>query len=160
MNGAGKKRFLVAVAALSTYACGSSEVPEPQHTAFSDQPKLNYPRSQDTPESFVVPRQPRPRATRGTTRPRPESPPARRASPVGGDVWERLARCESSDGRDSASGKYHGFFQFSIATWRSVGGVGDPHEFSYAEQKEKAMVLQARSGWGQWPSCSRRLGLR
>lgn len=79
---------------------------------------------------------------------------------VGGDIWRALANCESALGNDSRSGKYHGYFQFSLATWQSVGGTGDPHTYSYEEQLHFAQILQARSGWGQWPVCSRKLGLR
>ena len=79
-----------------------------------------------------------------------------------GDVWARLAACESGGNprARSASGLYFGAFQFSLATWRSLGYEGNPAEHSYATQLEAARRLQARSGWGQWPRCSRRLGLR
>lgn len=79
-----------------------------------------------------------------------------------GTVWERLAQCESG-GRPnavSASGRYHGLYQFSVSTWRSVGGKGLPSQASAAEQTKRAKILQARSGWGQWPHCSAKLGLR
>lgn len=90
---------------------------------------------------------------------RPE--PVRAAAPAAsGDVWGRLRNCESPDGRSSASGRYHGYFQFSQQTWNSVGGSGNPGAASYAEQLKRAKMLQARSGWGQWPACSRKLGLR
>lgn len=79
---------------------------------------------------------------------------------TGNDVWRALANCESALGNDSKSGKYHGYFQFSLQTWRGVGESGDPHTFSYEHQKAAAIRLQARSGWGQWPVCSRKLGLR
>ncbi len=85
--------------------------------------------------------------------------PAKTAS---GDVWAALARCESG-GRANAvsrSGAYHGLYQFSVATWRSVGGSGLPSQASPAEQTKRAKMLQARSGWGQWPSCSRQIGVR
>ena len=77
-------------------------------------------------------------------------------------VWAKLAACESG-GRPnavSASGTYHGLYQFSVATWRSVGGTGLPSQASAAEQTKRAKMLQARSGWGQWPHCSAKLGLR
>lgn len=91
--------------------------------------------------------------------PRPVVTP--KAAPVAsGSVWDRLRRCESPDGRSSASGRYHGFFQFSQQTWASVGGSGNPGAASYDEQLKRAKILQARSGWGPWPACSRRLGLR
>lgn len=81
---------------------------------------------------------------------------------VGGDVWARLAQCESGGNPSavSASGTYHGLYQFSVATWRSVGGSGLPSQASAAEQTQRAQVLQARAGWGQWPACSAKLGLR
>lgn len=62
--------------------------------------------------------------------------------------------------RVSKSGKYRGAFQFSLATWAGVGETGDPITYTYAHQKAAAIRLQARSGWGQWPTCSRKLGLR
>jgi hypothetical protein len=143
------------VIALTVAACGTGTTPDPQHTAWSDQPKLDLPRSQDTPESYVVPttRPARQRAARSSTRPR-TAPPA-------GDVWHALAQCESTMRQEAVGeGKYLSYFQWDPATWRSVGGEGDPRDASYGEQVERAKQLQARSGWGQWPRCSRKLGLR
>lgn len=80
---------------------------------------------------------------------------------VSGDVWNRLAQCESGGNPTivSANGLYHGLYQFSVATWQSVGGSGLPSQASPAEQLQRAQALQARSGWGQWPACARSLGL-
>ena len=77
-------------------------------------------------------------------------------------VWKRLAKCESGGNPRavSSTGKYHGLYQFSVSTWRAVGGKGKPSDASAAEQTKRAKILQARAGWGQWPSCSRKLGLR
>jgi resuscitation-promoting factor RpfB len=55
---------------------------------------------------------------------------------------------------------YYGGLQFLPSTWRSVGGSGMPHHASKAEQIKRGKILQQRSGWGQWPACSRKLGLR
>ncbi len=79
-----------------------------------------------------------------------------------GDVWAALAQCESGGNPTivSSNGLYHGLYQFSVGTWESVGGTGLPSQASPAEQTERAMILQARSGWGQWPHCSSKLGLR
>lgn len=87
---------------------------------------------------------------------------ASRSRRPAGDVWARLAACESGGNprAHSASGLYHGAFQFSLPTWHSLGYRGNPADHSYATQLEAAQRLQARSGWGQWPRCSRRLGLR
>lgn len=84
----------------------------------------------------------------------PENPP--------GDIWEKLAWCESRMQQRalSANGLYYSYFQWTLSTYHSVGGVGDPRDVDYETQKALAIKLQARSGWGQWPRCSRRLGLR
>ena len=102
------------------------------------------------------------------TRERPAPPPRPAAGGGGGggdipeEVWVALAQCESGGRANvvSPGGRFHGLYQFSVATWQSVGGTGLPSEASPAEQRERAVALQARSGWGQWPACSRRLGLR
>lgn len=88
--------------------------------------------------------------------------PAPAPSTVGGDVWAALAQCESGGNPTivSSNGLYYGLYQFSLSTWRSVGGTGLPTEASPAEQTQRAQMLQARSGWGQWPACSTKLGLR
>ncbi|ACZ31741.1 Transglycosylase domain protein [Xylanimonas cellulosilytica DSM 15894] len=91
--------------------------------------------------------------------PAPEPAPA---APPSGDVWAALAQCESGGRADavSSNGRYYGLYQFSLATWQSVGGSGLPSEASPEEQTMRAQALQERSGWGQWPACSRKLGLR
>jgi hypothetical protein len=44
-------------------------------------------------------------------------------------------------------------FQFTYATWASVGGTGDPAAASAAEQEMRAAILYRRDGPGQWPVC-------
>jgi resuscitation-promoting factor RpfB len=93
----------------------------------------------------------------------PAAPRAPSAAPAAatGDVWDRLAQCESGGNWASNTGNgYYGGLQFSAGTWRSVGGSGLPSENSREEQIHRGQILQARSGWGQWPACSRKLGLR
>ena len=81
--------------------------------------------------------------------------------PVSGTgIWWKLALCESGGTNANTGNGYFGYFQFLPSTWRSVGGSGLPTDHSYATQVATAQRLQARSGWGQWPSCSRQLGLR
>lgn len=77
-------------------------------------------------------------------------------------AWAALASCESGGNprARSSDGQYYGAFQFSAATWQGLGYSGLPTSHSYATQLLAAQRLQARSGWGQWPRCSRRLGLR
>ena len=77
------------------------------------------------------------------------------------NVWAQLARCESGGNpRTNTGNGYYGLYQFTAGTWRSVGGHGLPHWNSAAEQTRRAQILQERSGWGQWPACTRKLGLR
>ena len=73
--------------------------------------------------------------------------------------WPALARCESGGNprAGSSTGKYRGLYQFSMATWRSVGGQGDPIDASPDEQTYRAKVLYNRSGAGQWPHCGKYL---
>ncbi len=76
-------------------------------------------------------------------------------------TWDRLAQCEShGDWSLNTGNGYYGGLQFSLASWRDVGGSGYPHEHSREEQIRRGQILQARYGWGQWPVCSRELGYR
>lgn len=82
-------------------------------------------------------------------------------SAASGDVWAKLAQCESGGNPATNTGNgYYGMYQFSLPTWKAVGGTGLPSDASAAEQTKRAKILQARSGWGQWPACSSKLGLR
>jgi uncharacterized protein YabE (DUF348 family) len=75
-------------------------------------------------------------------------------------VWSALAQCESGGNPATNTGNgYYGLYQFSLGTWQAMGGSGLPSEASAAEQTQRAQALQARSGWGQWPACARKLGL-
>ena len=87
---------------------------------------------------------------------------ARRApAPVSPENLALLRECESSDTYDRNSGNgYFGAYQFSIRTWRSLGYEGLPSEALPEIQDEAATRLQERSGWAQWPACSRKLRLR
>ena len=53
----------------------------------------------------------------------------------------------------SADGRYYGKYQFSLTTWRSVGGKGNPVDASEAEQDRRAAKLLARDGTKPWPVC-------
>ncbi len=85
--------------------------------------------------------------------------PASYGDPSDPATWERLAGCESGGNWTLNSGNgYYGGLQFSLATWRDVGGTGYPHLASKAEQIKRGELLQARYGWGQWPYCANLLG--
>lgn len=99
--------------------------------------------------------------TGSVTRTSTASAPASTSAAVGGDVWAALAQCESGGNPATNTGNgYYGLYQFSLPTWRAMGGSGLPSEASAAEQTMRAQMLQQRAGWGQWPACSASLGLR
>ena len=82
-----------------------------------------------------------------------------RTAPAG--VWDRLAQCESGGNWKINTGNgYYGGIQFSLSSWRAVGGTGYPHQASKAEQIRRGELLKAKQGWGAWPACTRKLGLR
>lgn len=78
-------------------------------------------------------------------------------------TWDRLAQCESG-GRWNAvseprSGQqYYGGLQFSLSTWEHFGGTGRPDQASKDEQIAVGKRVQAKQGWGAWPSCAREFG--
>lgn len=89
--------------------------------------------------------------------------PATGADPSDDANWEKLAQCESGGNwqavSDVRSGQqYYGGLQFSRATWEGLGGTGLPSDAPKATQIEMGKKLQARQGWGAWPTCARRLG--
>jgi LysM repeat protein len=83
------------------------------------------------------------------------------AAPAGGSVWDRLAQCESGGnwGINTGNG-YSGGLQFAPGTWAANGGSGSAHNASRAEQIRVAERVRASQGWGAWPACSAKLGLR
>jgi resuscitation-promoting factor RpfB len=83
------------------------------------------------------------------------------SSTPSGSVWDKLAQCESGGNWSINTGNgYYGGLQFSLSTWRAYGGSGRPNEASREEQIAIAKKLQADAGWGAWPACSSKLGLR
>lgn len=72
--------------------------------------------------------------------------------------WAALRQCESGgDYANKKNPKYRGAYQFSYATWQTVGGTGDPADASPAEQDMRAQMLYDRAGPGQWPVCGKLL---
>jgi LysM repeat protein len=82
-------------------------------------------------------------------------------SSVGGGVWDRLAQCESGGNWGTNTGNgYSGGLQFAQGTWSANGGSGSAHNASRSEQIRVAERIRASQGWGAWPACSSKLGLR
>lgn len=66
-----------------------------------------------------------------------------------------IAECESGGDPTivSSDGSYRGKYQFSVSTWETVGGSGDPAAAPEAEQDYRAALLYAQSGSSPWPVC-------
>ena len=78
-----------------------------------------------------------------------------------GSVWDRIAQCESGGNWHINTGNgYYGGLQFTVGSWRGVGGSGLPSDASREEQIVRGQILQARQGWGAWPACTAKLGIR
>jgi peptidoglycan hydrolase-like protein with peptidoglycan-binding domain len=71
-------------------------------------------------------------------------------------VLRRIAECESGGNPRAISpgGTYRGKYQFSRATWRNLGGTGDPAEAPEWLQDRLALKLYRQSGTAPWPSCA------
>jgi Transglycosylase-like domain/Putative peptidoglycan binding domain len=74
-------------------------------------------------------------------------------------VLAQIAQCESGGDPTavSSSGRYRGKYQFSRATWRELGGSGDPAAAPESEQDARAATLYAQRGTQPWPVCGRSL---
>jgi hypothetical protein len=87
------------------------------------------------------------RAARAKTKAR-----AATASPA----LEAIAACESGGNPGANTGNgFYGKYQFTLSTWQSVGGSGNPAQASEAEQNRRAALLYAREGAAPWPVCGR-----
>ncbi|TFV90702.1 resuscitation-promoting factor [Blastococcus sp. CT_GayMR16] len=86
------------------------------------------------------------------TKPRPTVAPT-----ADGLNWYALAKCESTNNPRAVNpAGYYGLYQFSLSTWRSVGGTGNPIDASPEEQTARAQMLYNKAGAGQW-GCGRYL---
>jgi hypothetical protein len=93
-------------------------------------------------------------STTAVVKPKPQ------LSATAGGVWAALRQCESGGNYQENTGNgFYGAYQFSASTWTSLGYPGRPDQEPPAMQDAAAQKLQSRSGWGQWPACSRKLGL-
>jgi hypothetical protein len=68
---------------------------------------------------------------------------------------EAIASCESGGDPTivSSDGSYRGKYQFSVSTWESVGGSGDPAAAPETEQDYRAALLYSQAGSSPWPVC-------
>ena len=78
-------------------------------------------------------------------------------------VWDRVARCESTQNWDIHTGNgYYGGLQFDSHTWTAYHGgkyASRADRATRAEQIQVARRVLKRQGAGAWPVCGPRAGL-
>lgn len=110
------------------------------------------------PKAAPAPAPPAPAPAPEPPAPAPEAPAPAVSN---GGSWDALAQCEAGGNWSINTGNgYYGGLQFSASSWRAVGGQGLPHQASRETQIAMGERLRSSQGWGAWPACSRRLGLR
>jgi uncharacterized protein YabE (DUF348 family) len=78
-----------------------------------------------------------------------------------GSIWDRIAKCESGGNWSINTGNgFYGGLQFTLSTWHAFGGSGMPNHASRNQQIKVAKRVQASQGWGAWPGCTSKLGIR
>lgn len=71
--------------------------------------------------------------------------------------WDAIAKCESGGNWHISTGNgYYGGLQFTLGTWHSNGGAGNPASASREEQIRVANNVLHTQGIGAWPVCGRR----
>ncbi|NMO00635.1 DUF348 domain-containing protein [Gordonia sp. TBRC 11910] len=81
-----------------------------------------------------------------------------------GSVWDALAQCESTGNWAINNGNgFYGGIQFDAGTWLRWGGGKYAPRADMATREEQIEIAKktlAAQGWGAWPACASRLGLR
>lgn len=81
-----------------------------------------------------------------------------------GATWDALSSCEAGGNWAINTGNgFYGGVQFDQNTWERSGGLRYAQRADLATREEQiaiAEVTRARQGWGAWPTCSGRLGVR
>lgn len=85
-------------------------------------------------------------------------------SVANGSVWDSLAQCEAGGNWAINTGNgFSGGLQFPPSTWLAYGGgqyAPQAHLATREQQIAVASKVQAGQGWGAWPACTAKLGLR
>ena len=79
-------------------------------------------------------------------------------------VWDKVAHCESTGNWSINTGNgYYGGIQFNSRTWKAYGGDKYAPRADLATREQQidiAKKVQANQGWGAWPACTSKLGIR
>ncbi|WP_433610848.1 transglycosylase family protein [Prescottella agglutinans] len=102
---------------------------------------------------------PEPRIVRVGAKPGTEVPPVQN-----GATWDALAQCEATGNWAINTGNgFYGGVQFDQNTWERQGGLKYAPRADLATREEQIAIAsrtQQTQGWGAWPSCTSKLGLR
>ncbi|WP_051831805.1 transglycosylase family protein [Streptomyces violens] len=78
--------------------------------------------------------------------------------------WGCMAQCESGGDWNARTGNgLYGGLQFTQSTWEAAGGLSFAPRPDLATREEQIKVAERvvdQQGWGAWPACARRYGLR
>lgn len=149
-----QKRVMAAAAALAAYAAGCAPTKPEPFNAAADTEKLDYarPHSIEDADDYIVPRQPRARASRS----RPAGLSRLEEAPAGsGCTLEDIKRLESGGNyqaqnpRSTASGAY----QVLNSTWNGYAGYQRAADAPPEIQDQFARELYARRGSQPWVVC-------
>ena len=81
-----------------------------------------------------------------------------------GSVWDQLAQCEAGgDWSINTGNGFSGGLQFTPSTWAAFGGTEYAPAAHMATREQQIAVaerVQAGQGWGAWPACTSKMGLR
>lgn len=93
------------------------------------------------------------------TKPKPAVPQSSQES-----TWDAIAQCESGGNWSINTGNgFSGGLQFHPQTWTALGGgqyAPSAHLATREQQIAVAEKVLAAQGWGAWPACTSKLGLR
>ena len=93
-----------------------------------------------------------------------QQPVAAAPAPANGSTWDTIAQCESGGNWAINTGNgYSGGLQFHPQTWTGHGGGEYAPSAAGATREQQIAVAErvlASQGWGAWPSCSAKAGLR
>ena len=89
---------------------------------------------------------------------------AARGHSLSESTWDALAQCESGGNWGTNTGNgFSGGLQFTPSTWAGYGGTAYAPSADQATREQQIAVaerVQAAQGWGAWPACTARLGIR
>ena len=101
--------------------------------------------------------------TIATPRPIPAVAAPGESAPVDGNVWDRLAQCESGGNWAINTGNgYYGGLQFNYSTWLATVVGSSPSTRTSPRGSSRSLIaenLHARRGFQPWPACRAKLGL-